>query len=499
MLVDNQFQIMANSIPSLLWVSDAIGIRYFFNHSWRESTGYIDNHSDGNDWKICIQADDWTRYYELFTLAFNQRSASRLKYRLKNKEGKCFWVLETAIPRYSTNGTFLGYIGTCTDIHSLMDSKIIVKELAGLKSARNHYARFFKKRLGIAFDSADLGYFYIHASDRKLFGNNARFKQFFGFGPDDNFSYDDAINQIHPEYRQVVYEAVEAAIAKGTRFDMEYPITGRNGERTCWVHGIGNMHYDKEGMNSYFIAAFYEITEKKQNEIRKNDFISIVSHELKTPLSALSAILQTVAIQLKNSKDDYIRNAFSKSMSQIKKMTNLIDGFLEIPRLDAGKIRLDRSDFDIVELIQEQIRETELTISSHHIQFSACESLFLNADYNKIGYVISNLIRNAAKYSTPGKLIAINCHLAGEMIQISVIDEGIGIEPQDKEKLFERYYRAENSFTRHTAGSGIGLYLCAEIIQRHEGKIWVDSQPGVGSTFFFSLPTQTPQLTDIQK
>jgi signal transduction histidine kinase len=80
--------------------------------------------------------------------------------------------------------------------------------------------------------------------------------------------------------------------------------------------------------------------------------------------------------------------------------------------------------------------------------------------------------------------------LAGNLVQISVSDEGIGIEPRDKEKLFERYYRAENSFTRHTAGSGIGLYLCAEIIQRHEGKIWVNSQPGVGSTFHFSLPTK---------
>ncbi|WPU96972.1 PAS domain-containing sensor histidine kinase [Mucilaginibacter sabulilitoris] len=377
------------------------------------------------------------------------------------------------------------------DIHNLMQPPIFIKETNDRICSGNHHAGFLEESLGIAFDSADLGYFYVDVIDRKIFVKNTRFKQLFGYIPSDHFTYHDAIDRIHPDYRRVVYEAIEAAMVEGIRFDMEFPITGSCDEHSRWVHGIGSIHHDKKRINnSYFIAFFYETTEKKRNEIRKNDFIIMVSHELKSPLSALSAILQTVALKLKRSNDDYVREAFLKSMSQITKMTNLIDGFLEIPRLDAGKLRLDKSDFDISELIQEQIRETELSISTHSIQFSACDPLFLNADYNKIGYVISNLIRNAIKYSLPGKLIKINCHLADNVVQISVSDEGIGIEPRDKEKLFERYYRAENSFTRHTGGSGIGLYLCAEIIQRHEGKIWVNSQPGVGSIFHFSLPTQ---------
>jgi len=110
------------------------------------------------------------------------------------------------------------------------------------------------------------------------------------------------------------------------------------------------------------------------------------------------------------------------------------------------------------------------------------------AYHDKIGSVITNLISNAVKYSPKGKEIDIKCEVIGSRAQVSVKDEGIGLKPQDKDKVFERYYRVETNHTQHISGFGIGLYLSAEIIHRHDGEIWVESESGKGSTFYFSLP-----------
>jgi signal transduction histidine kinase len=112
----------------------------------------------------------------------------------------------------------------------------------------------------------------------------------------------------------------------------------------------------------------------------------------------------------------------------------------------------------------------------------------IQADHDKIGSVITNLISNAVKYSPKGKEIDIKCEVIGNRAQVSVKDEGMGLKPQDREKVFERYYRVESGHTQQISGFGIGLYLSAEIIRRHGGEIWVESESGIGSTFYFSLP-----------
>ena len=142
----------------------------------------------------------------------------------------------------------------------------------------------------------------------------------------------------------------------------------------------------------------------------------------------------------------------------------------------------------MAELIENAEEETASTISSHSFVFAPVEALFVTADRNKISQVINNFISNAVKYSPANTVIHVACTMVNSMAEVSVADEGIGIRPDDLEKLFERYYRVNDTNTQAIAGFGIGLYLSAEIIQRHDGKIWVESEWGKGSTFFFSLP-----------
>ena len=234
-----------------------------------------------------------------------------------------------------------------------------------------------------------------------------------------------------------------------------------------------------------------DITEKKLDENRKNDFIGMVSHELKTPLTSLSAIIQVTNAKLKKSEDSFLTNAMEKANQQVKRMTAMINGFLNISRLESGKIHIEKQPFDIGALIADMIGEISLTVSTHLIRFDQCPPITVNADRDKIGSVISNLLSNAVKYSPKGTPVDIACATRDEQVIVSVKDEGLGIKPEDLVKIFDRYYRVEADQTRHIAGFGIGLYLSSEIIQRHGGKVWAESEPGAGSTFYFSLPLET--------
>jgi PAS domain S-box-containing protein len=231
-----------------------------------------------------------------------------------------------------------------------------------------------------------------------------------------------------------------------------------------------------------------DITEKKQEEQRKNDFIGMVSHELKTPLTSLSAIIQMGTSKLRNSEDEFLSGAMENANRQVKKMTSMINGFLNISRLESGQLLIEKEPFRLDGLLRETLEETKLTVSSHIFSLNECNDITVNADRDKIGSVISNLISNAVKYSPRGKLIDIRCQTEGKMVVVSVKDEGIGIKASEIDRVFDRYYRVENRDLRHISGFGIGLYLSAEIIKRHDGKIWAESGSGKGSTFYFTLP-----------
>jgi signal transduction histidine kinase len=139
-------------------------------------------------------------------------------------------------------------------------------------------------------------------------------------------------------------------------------------------------------------------------------------------------------------------------------------------------------------LIVDVIKDIEITVVKHKITYERHGPILVYADAEKISSVISNLISNALKYSPKGTRIEISCETNPDVVQVNVSDEGVGISKKDQEQLFERYYRVNDVRTTNVAGFGIGLYLSAEIVARHGGKIWVESESGAGSTFSFTLP-----------
>jgi len=255
-----------------------------------------------------------------------------------------------------------------------------------------------------------------------------------------------------------------------------------------WIRTQGIVIFDPNKKPVRMLGTILDITESKRDEIRKNDFIAMASHELKTPLTSLKAYIQLLEKKISTEQDAFINNALVKAGNQVNKMSDLVYGFLDLSRLESGKLQVKMQPFDLTELITETIIEIIPVSYNHQIVFNPRKSIIINADRDRISQVVSNFLSNAIKYSPKDSTITVNCLVLKNEVQVSVSDAGIGIKPKDQEKIFQRFYRVENENIKNISGFGIGLYLASEIIQRHKGKIWVESKENKGSTFSFSLP-----------
>lgn len=342
------------------------------------------------------------------------------------------------------------------------------------------------RMLVLATDSAEIGTWSINVNTRQLICS-PRLKGFFGFPADDEMSISHAVSQISKEYQTSFLNTINESINKGAKFETEFPVHGLLDEKHRWIRAIGNVTYSKDGNAEFLTGIMQDVTDHKLDDLRKNDFIAIVSHELKTPLTSLSAYIQILIPPAIKTGNTFTASFLDKASNQIKRMTALINGFLNVSRLESGKIHLNRYVFEMDVLIQQIIDEV-LTTDSHKVVFSPECSVSVNADREKIGQVINNILSNAIKYSPRNKTIMIHCTKTSGNVQVNIKDEGPGIKPADQERLFDRYFRVEREDMEMISGFGLGLYLASEIIQRHGGKIWIESEPGRGSTFCFSIP-----------
>ncbi|WP_316794941.1 PAS domain-containing protein [Pedobacter agri] len=339
-------------------------------------------------------------------------------------------------------------------------------------------------RLNIAIEAGSLGSTEVDISTGSMICND-RFKACFGWPLDKKFTYNDLFEVMLPPHRESIKTLMDEAIKNNTVYQAEYEVSWPDGS-IHWVSAHGKARYNNDGQAIKMVSIVSDITEVKADEQRKNDFIGMVSHELKTPLTSLTAYIQLLQSKASKNDDGFALSVLEKANNQSKKMVNMINSFLNVSRLESGKIHIEAENFDLSLLLNEIEEEFNVVVNSHQFVFKTVQ-IYVNADREKIGQVINNFISNAVKYSPIGSTIEISCHIDNQSAIVLVRDEGIGIMPEDQHQLFERYYRVLNQ-PQTVSGFGIGLYLCAEIIERHHGKIWLESEINQGSTFYFSLP-----------
>ncbi|MFD2164080.1 PAS domain S-box protein [Paradesertivirga mongoliensis] len=255
----------------------------------------------------------------------------------------------------------------------------------------------------------------------------------------------------------------------------------------------------------FFIAFMNDISEKKKNEqilrqkdlelektkledAQKMDFLTIASHELKTPLTSMKAYVQLALREIETRPTEQVINLLRKADSFSDKLNKLILNLLDISKIQSGKLRVEKQPTDITSLVRDVVNSSQLLYTSHIISFRSDKDYIINIDRSRIEQVFVNLINNAVKYSPKADKVEIEIKQKQDFIYISVKDYGTGIESINQTKVFEKFYRVDELSKNDTQSLGIGLYISSEIVKQHGGKIWVENNNSGGATFFVVLP-----------
>lgn len=313
---------------------------------------------------------------------------------------------------------------------------------------------------------------------------NPAAQRIFGYTADEMIG--ESILKLIPDDRKDEEPKILAQLTKGKKVDhfetKRITKTGMLIDVSLTISPVKNQ----DGKIIGFSKIAKDITDKKLEQQRKNDFIAIVSHELKTPLTSIKSYIQLLLIKAKKQSDIFGINALTRAEAQVKKMVNMIHDFLNVSRLEQGGMSIEKSTVDLTEIISLVIEEGKLLSPIHTFEFQCQKAINVYADGGKIELVLTNLISNAIKYAPRGGRIVVSCTQANEKIRVAISDEGIGIHPDDQKHLFKRFYRVKDS-DKNITGFGIGLYLVAEILLIHGSEITVKSEPGHGSEFSFLL------------
>lgn len=249
------------------------------------------------------------------------------------------------------------------------------------------------------------------------------------------------------------------------------------------------------------IIGVRDITARKEAEELQNTFLSVISHELQTPIAIIKGYAGLFADETTPLKPEQLREKMQIVYEESERLSKMVEDLLYASRVQAGGLQLEREPIELGRLLERVVQKMKSTSKNHHLQLELVDELpLVVADYDKIQEVVVNLIENAIKYSPHGGPITVEARPTSSEVVVSVTDRGIGVPESDRNHIFERFSRLDSRYVRERKGAGLGLYICKAIVEAHGGRIWVEPaalEPGQsgeakGSRFNFSLPRETP-------
>lgn len=241
-------------------------------------------------------------------------------------------------------------------------------------------------------------------------------------------------------------------------------------------------------IGNYVIKGFEQVA--SLNKV-KSEFISVASHQLRTPLSAMKWEIELLLSKLKDGLNSKQLEMIDKMGKSNERMIRLVNDLLDVVRLEQGRFALLKEDFNLADLIKEAIEEILYLAKVNNVRIkflSNNESLKIKGDKRRVKMVIENLISNAVKYSVNGGSVEIKAEVKKDFYIVSIKDEGVGIPERQQGHVFEKFFRSDNVIRYQTDGTGLGLYIAKSIVEQSGGKIWFKSKENTGSLFCFSLP-----------
>jgi PAS domain S-box-containing protein len=259
-----------------------------------------------------------------------------------------------------------------------------------------------------------------------------------------------------------------------------------------WIRYTSSPMPDRDGTAKAFVVVARDVTAELEAERMKGDFVATVSHELRTPLTPLKGFLQSLEQGLVEDSADARHEYYSIMLRQAERLERLIDDLLDVSRIDSGRLAIEPLALNLCDLVSEQVREAERQPMTRALDLVQPEgAVWVLADPLRVGQVLSNLLSNAMKYSPANTPIEVRVDPSGPQAVVSVHNEGEGIAVAERDRVFERFYRAETGLTSKAGGVGLGLYIARRLTEAMGGQLSLVTEAGKGCTFSFSLPMAT--------
>ena len=474
----DMFQTMADNVPAMIWMSGSDKFDDFFNKTWLNFRGRGLDEEANEGWLDGVHPDDVQRCIETYNESFKQQKGFSTEYRLLRHDGAYRWITDNSVPRFSADGQFLGFISACMDIddqkrfrEKIQDSELLFKSISNASPA--------------ALWMTDANEQNVFVSDTWLKWTGKTFEEVIERG---------WVQSLIEEDRGPTMQNFHNCFESRKSFHTEFRFLKKDGE-IHWGLTEGYPYYDINGEFAGYAGSVTDITEIKKLELRKDDFIKMASHELKTPITSINGYVQLL-LNIYSELDDKklqlskatVKSSLTTISKQVTKLTRLISELLDLSRIESGKLELNKTKFELSDLVEETVRDVRLTTSKHAIILNNEFLGKIYGDKDRIAQVLMNLLTNAIKYSPDADQVEVNMESEGKWAVIQVKDYGIGIEKKNHQKIFERFYRVEGKSEQTYPGFGIGLFIASEIVHRHEGLISVESEKGKGSIFTVKFP-----------
>jgi PAS domain S-box-containing protein len=298
---------------------------------------------------------------------------------------------------------------------------------------------------------------------------------------------------IHPDDLPVVKRELANAINKTDAYRAVFRIKRADSGKISWMRAFGRIVARANGKATRMVGVMYDITESKVAEQQKDEFIGIASHELRTPVTSIKVYAEALQEKFEILKDADSAELMRKLNVQVDRLEDLIKDLLDTTRIAEGGLSFELEDFDLNEVIKEEVEDVQRLTQKHKIVLQLSELPQIKADRERIMQVLTNLLSNAVKYSPKGGDILVGSAKENGFVKVSVRDRGMGISKAWQGRIFDRFFRVNNPMLQIYSGMGLGLYISAGIVQRHGGMITVDSEEGKGAIFSFTLPVGNGQ------
>jgi len=473
---ERRFREMIDALPAAIYTTDADGLLTHFNPATIAFSGRVPE----------LGTDRWCVTWKLYHPDGTPMPHDTCPMAIALKEGRVIEGAEAIAER--PDGTRIWFTPYPTPLRD-GEGRIVggINMLVDITERKR--AEEARARLAAIVESSDDA---IISKDLNgiIASWNTGAQRLFGYTAEEAIGR--SVTMLIPPERHNEEPEILARIRRGERVDHYETIRRRKDGTLLDISLTISPIVDGQGRIVGASKIARDITAQRALARQKDDFLGIVSHELKTPVTSIKGYGQLLARRLRGTENTAATEMLGKLDTQIGRLTGLIEDLLDVTRIESGKLLLRPTPFELNALIAEIVEEVQRTASRHTIVQELGPCVTLVGDRDRIGQVLTNLLTNAIKYSPRADRVVVRTERAGAEVVVCVQDYGIGIPKAALPHIFERFYRVEGENRSGYPGLGLGLHIAAEFIERHGGKIWMESEAGEGTTACFFLPLAGP-------